>query len=209
MKEILSQYIPIADMLVATFGNICEVTLHDLTTPKASVVYVAGNVTGRKVGQSFDHLVKQVLLSKDFQGDHKSNYFFTASNEKAIKSSTAFIRDNGKVVGAICINLDVSTGQAFFKEMSQFFSLGEVQETTEETEVGEDVASILDNLIENILSEMDLTEMNRKKAVEIVKFMDEKGIFLVKGAVEKVAAKLGVSKVTIYSYLDVVKGKRQ
>ena len=75
-------------------------------------------------------------------------------------------------------------------------------------EVGEDVASILDNLIENILSEMDLTGMNRKKAVEIVKFMDEKGIFLVKGAVEKVAAKLGVSKVTIYSYLDEAKGKR-
>ena len=112
------------------------------------------------------------------------------------------------MVGAICINLDVSTGQAFLKEMSQFFSLGEVQENTEETEVGEDVASILDNLIENILSEMDLTGMNRKKAVEIVKFMDEKGIFLVKGAVEKVADKLGVSKVTIYSYLDEAKGKR-
>ena len=149
-----------------------------------------------------------MLLSKDFQGDHKSNYFFTASNGKAVKSSTAFIRENGKVVGAICIKLDVSTGQAFLKEMSQFFSLGEVQENTEETEVGEDVASILDNLIENILSEMDLTGMNRKKAAEIVKFMDEKGIFLVKGAVEKVAAKLGVSNVTIYSYLDEAKGKR-
>ena len=50
--------------------------------------------------------------------------------------------------------------------------------------------------------------MNRKKCVELVKFMDEKGIFLVKGAIDKVAARLGVSKVTIYSYLDEAKGRR-
>ena len=39
--------------------------------------------------------------------------------------------------------------------------------------------------------------------------MDEKGIFLVKGAMDKVASMMGVSKVTIYSYLDEVKGKRK
>ena len=50
--------------------------------------------------------------------------------------------------------------------------------------------------------------MTRKKAVEIVKFMDEKGNFLVKGAIDQVAARMGVSKVTVYSYLDEAKGKK-
>lgn len=39
--------------------------------------------------------------------------------------------------------------------------------------------------------------------------MDEKGVFLVKGAIDKVAASMGLSKVTIYSYLDEVRGKNR
>jgi predicted transcriptional regulator YheO len=35
--------------------------------------------------------------------------------------------------------------------------------------------------------------------------MDKKGVFLIKGAVEKVAEKLNISKVTVYSYLDAIK----
>ena len=39
--------------------------------------------------------------------------------------------------------------------------------------------------------------------------MEEKGIFLMKGSVEKAAEVLSVNKVTIYSYLDEIRGKRQ
>ena len=38
--------------------------------------------------------------------------------------------------------------------------------------------------------------------------MDAKGIFLMKGSVDRAAEKLGVNRVTIYSYLDEVRGKR-
>ena len=41
----------------------------------------------------------------------------------------------------------------------------------------------------------------------MIRFMDDKGIFLVKGAIDKVAACMGLSKVTIYGYLDTVRGK--
>ncbi len=52
---------------------------------------------------------------------------------------------------------------------------------------------------------------NRSRATsgwKKIRFMDEKGLFLMKGSVEKAAEKLGVGKVTIYSYLDEVRGKR-
>ncbi len=39
----------------------------------------------------------------------------------------------------------------------------------------------------------------------MVKFLDEKGIFRVKGTIEMVADVLKVSKFTIYSYLDHIK----
>lgn len=47
--------------------------------------------------------------------------------------------------------------------------------------------------------------MKRREKIELIRFMDEKGIFLMKGAVDKVADQLGISRVTVYSYLDEVK----
>ena len=80
-----------------------QVIIHDLTDPESSVVHVAnGVVTGRKIGQSFDHLVKQVLLNKDFKNDHLSNYFFKTVDDKTIKSSSALIRNQaGDVIGML------------------------------------------------------------------------------------------------------------
>ncbi len=49
--------------------------------------------------------------------------------------------------------------------------------------------------------------MKRHEKIELIRFMDEKGIFLMKGSVEKVASLLGISKVTVYSYLDEIKNK--
>ncbi len=39
--------------------------------------------------------------------------------------------------------------------------------------------------------------------------MYEKGIFLAKGSVEKVAKKLNIAPVTVYSYLDKIKKNAQ
>ena len=89
----LTPYIPIAQMIAATFGTHCEVVIHDLSTPQNSVVYAVNNhVTGRQVGQAFDHLVTQVLLSKTFHGDVTANYTTTTEDGREIKSSTALIR---------------------------------------------------------------------------------------------------------------------
>lgn len=52
-------------------------------------------------------------------------------------------------------------------------------------------------------------EATRDERVEKIRSMENKGVFLMKGSVEQVAAKMGVNKVTIYSYLDEVHGKRR
>ena len=208
MNEKLKAYFPIADMIAATFGSSCEAAIHDFSQPETSVVHVAGSVTGRKVGQSFDHLIKNVLLSKDFQNDQSNNYTFQTPDGRTIKSSSALIRDGGEVIGMLCVNCDLTAGQNLFRQLAEFCGAAQESPSAAEVDAREDVVSIIDGLIDNILSPVDGTPMNRKKCVKLVRFMDEKGIFLVKGAIEKVAARLGVSKVTIYSYLDEAKGKR-
>lgn len=107
MKDSLRPYVPMADMLAETFGADCEVVLHDLDDPEHSVVYVAnGSVTGRQVGESFDQLVRQVILAKNLKESFVSNYYFTAKNGKRIRSSTLLIKSpDGGLEGALCINL--------------------------------------------------------------------------------------------------------
>lgn len=210
MNQIIERYFPIADLIAGTFGKECEVAVHDLENPEQSVVYVVnGNVTGRARGQSFDHLIKNVLLSKDFKEDRLINYTFETTEGKKIRSSSLLIRDeNKKVIGMICINYDTTRYLYMEESLKAFFGQGQEEAAQKEGEPDQDVMAIIDDLIMKIIGTDDAKNLNRKRCVELVKFMDEKGIFLVKGAMDKVAELMGVSRITVYSYLDEAKGKR-
>ena len=209
MNSILKPYFVIADIIAGTFGANCEVVVHDLSQPESSVVHVAnGKVTGREIGQSFDHLVKGVLLNKDFQDDRMINYMFKTSDGKQIKSSSALIRDSGgEMIGMLCINYDVTVCRLLQSHIDMFLSSAG-EEVSSEKDVDQNVMAVIDELIAKTIGTLDVQNISRKKSVELIRFMDEKGIFLVKGAMDKVAEIMGVSKVTIYSYLDEAKGKR-
>lgn len=211
MHPILKSYVPVANMISQTFGKNCEVSIHDLTQPESSVVYVSnGTVTGRKVGQSFDHLIRQVLLSKKFKDDCTANYVFEAENGRKIKSSSALIRDTeGEVVGMLCINYDLTLSYMLKDEIMGFLPEADHDDAEAEEDVSDqDVMTIIDDLIENIVKNRDLDNLKRKDNIELIRFMDEKGVFLVKGAIDRVAESLNLSRVTIYSYLDEARGKR-
>ena len=207
MRPIFLPYVSIADMLTQTFGSDCEVVLHDLNDPEHSVVYVSnGTVTGRRPGDSFDQLVRQVILSDGRKDDYAANYYFTAPNGKRIRSSTVFIRDaDGRLEGALCINLDTTR---LTQQIAYLQSFLPDRPKPKQPPQSEHISVMIENLMDNILSGCDVQSLSREERIAKVRFMDEKGVFLMKGSIEKAAEKLGVNKVTIYSYLDEARGKR-
>ncbi|MBT2738963.1 transcriptional regulator [Bacillus sp. ISL-7] len=210
-KKVLESFIPIAKSTAKMFGPNCEVVIHDLTNPQSSVMFTVNNhVTGREIGQSFDHLVKTVLRSEDFKEDYLAGYTFTTEDKRTIRSSTSLIRDSKqKVIGAFCINFDVEPLNQMQQFMSPLLSTQvEVQEKeTKSDDDIENVEGIVDQLIQQIIQNSVTPVMKRHEKIELIRFMDEKGIFLMKGSIEKVASLLGISKVTVYSYLDEIKNK--
>lgn len=212
VKMLLKPYMTMADMLAKTFGQECEVVLHDLSTPERSVVYVANNsVTGRQIGQSFDQLVKQVLLSENLKEDYVTNYFFTAPNGKLIRSSTLLIRDEeGNLAGALCINLDTTRVQAQIEYLRGWMppETGSPESNIAHPQP-EHIADMVTGLIRNIIGEKPPEKMTREERLAKVRFMEEKGIFLMKGSVEQAAEGLGVKEVTIYSYLDELRRQKK
>lgn len=203
-------YIPVADMIAKTFGDQCEVIIHDLSMPQSSVVYAVNNqVTGREIGQSFDHLVRSVILAKDFANDYKANYLTNTIDQRRIKSSTALIRDGkNKIIGALCINYDLKPLEDVEKFLNGFLN---VQESSVEKEIEpfEHVVEIVDELIDKIIQDVNPDNLKRRDKIELIQFMERKGIFLMKGSIEKVADKLNISKVTVYSYLDEIKKQKE
>jgi predicted transcriptional regulator YheO len=220
-NPIFKPYILMSKMIVETFGEDCEVVLHDLSDPEHSVVHVENSkITNRKVGQSFDHIVKQVIFSKNLKDDHVSNYYFKTANNKIIRSSTLLIRDiDNKLIGALCINIDTSKVVNEIEYLKTF--LPNVDDNVlsfidndlfdYDLEINNDdlhVENMITSLIDNILLDCEPKNLSREEKIEKISFMDSKGIFLMKGSIEQVADKLGINKVTVYSYLDVVRGKR-
>lgn len=213
MNQTIRSYIPIAQMIADTFGRHCEVILHDFSSPQSSVVYTRNNVvTNRQVGESFtEYFVKEVLLSRKFHDDCSANYMMRGENGRLIKSSTALIRDgNERVIGALCVNMDVTCMSELLSRLSEMMGMEEEHSQAEnEVEVVPDIKQIVDDIIDRTVGSQDIDSMSREQKIELIRFMNSKGIFLIKGSTDKVAERMNISRVTVYSYLDEIKkGKK-
>lgn len=203
----------IADGLSAVFGQTCEIVIHDLADPRSSVVHVSnGHVTDRKVGDGIRDMA-MVLRSPRFANDTLAPYLSEASDGKRVKSMTTVIRDGqGDIVGAFCLNLDLEPflqAHGLVAELSEGLPLEE-PETDEVPIHDQDVLSILQHIIRQTISEIGVpvAKMDKDTKVRIVRFLDEKEVFRIKGAVDDVAKRLGVSRYTIYNYLEEVRQNR-
>ncbi len=227
MNKNLLSYVSVAELIARTFPN-AEVVLHDLSKPQHSVVYVANNsVTGRKVGQTFHHLIEKAVFAGNPADGVVDNYFFKKEG-KQIRSSSLLIRNEaGELIGALCINVDVTAAQQIIDLASGLLqgrakgensksdlsdsacTLPAVSANFEALEKEQSVQHFVNNMVDSMINELNADGKKTKEdRLELIRFMDERGVFLVKGSMEYVAGKLGLSKVTLYGYLDKIHGKR-
>ncbi|WP_408011272.1 transcriptional regulator [Pseudalkalibacillus sp. A8] len=206
----LKPYIPIAITLVKQFGSNLEVVIHDLTQPHQSVVAIIGNVTDRELYAPTTNYVLKLLKNP---GEESNVYKTTTMDGKELKSSTTIIKDdNNFIVGCFCINFLIEGFSSTIKTLTELFlSPEEKEETTHNYEkfnntIHDVVNSILEEVIEDRNANFD--KISREQKIDIIRELNERGLFLVKGAVEIIAEKFGTSKYTIYNYLDKVKDSK-
>ncbi|MGI6226798.1 MAG: helix-turn-helix transcriptional regulator [Peptococcales bacterium] len=207
LHPILAALIPVADGLRANFGDHCEVVIHDLEKPEKSLVHIAGNLTGRKLGAPITNLVLEALKQKGDSVNNLIGYETTTKDNKILKSSTIFIRDErGKIIGCFCINLDMTNIFTCIKILESFSHINQMDNQTKE-EFSYDVNEVMEAMVEAVFKEhpKPKTLMDKDDKVYIVKKLENKGVFLIKGAIEYVANSLGVSRYTIYNYLDEIR----
>jgi predicted transcriptional regulator YheO len=199
-----------ADMLVKMFGRRCEVAVHDFSNLKKSLIYIAGNVTDRKVGSPITDLVLTELKKDPSDVEDIPNYKTQARNGTVMKSSTVFLRDRQqKVIGALCINYDISQMMMNAIEMEEFLAFDINQDKSENFHAT--VQDVIHDMVHQVLSEFKKahTQLTLEEKVEAVRMLEDKGAFLIKGSTEYLASVLGVSKFTIYNYLNKIRTQNE
>lgn len=208
-KESLLNFVSrLADGLGQTLGRFCEIVVHDFDSPESSIIAIAnGSLTGREVGDTLDALGFQLL--KNNPPTDLLNYRAKTKDGKELRSSSIFLRDEkGHIFGALCINVDVSgllKAQEWLQE-----ALGAASNTIDER-FEHSVDEVLETLIQNAISSIgkNTSDMTREDKVAIVAYLENKGAFLIRYSVERVAELLGMTKYTIYNYLDEIRKKQE
>ena len=201
--ELLKQ---LAKGIAAQFGSNCEVVVHDVGSNQSNSSIVAienGHVSGRKVGDGASHVALEQLLDSDAQPQDHLNYLTKTPDGKILKSSTMYIRGkNGKVVAILGINYDISSLMMMEKSVHELISTAEEERGEPEKIIN--VNDLLDELIEQSVALVGkpVAMMNKEDKMRAIGFLSENGAFLVTKSGDKVAKYFGISKYTLYSYID-------
>lgn len=217
---------PVVPMLAAMAGPHLEVVLHDVSKPENSVVAIAnGHISGRSVGSSVlegpqnDRGFAAATRIKSKDGAVHSlvqDYVTVTADGRELRSASAIFRDaSGEPFATLCLNADLSGFQAAHGWLSQMLKpMVQAAVPAMAAPAAAPPESQMDTLMQEIINEAvspggSADAMTREEKIQAVGAMQRRGLFIVKGGVERAAAALGVSRFTVYNYMEQLRRREQ
>lgn len=198
----------VAKGVAAEFGSGCEVVVHEISPEAAEhslVVIENGQVTGRKPGDGPSQVVLEQLqkAAEDPTVDRLS-YLTRTPGGKLLKSSTVFLRgEDGKVCAIFGVNFDISALALAEGVLTELTSPSE-QDQSEPTPIPNNVNALLDDLINRSVKLVGkpVSRMSKEDKITAIRFLADSGAMLITKSGDKISKFFGISKYTLYSYLD-------
>ncbi|WP_455557734.1 helix-turn-helix transcriptional regulator [Agathobaculum hominis] len=228
-NPLLQQYIKVTEFLGLTLGPDYEVALHDMTDKNRSIIAIANNhISGRDVGAPLTNVALKTLMDRSYETqDYRLHYCGMSAKGKVLRSSTMFIKQNGKLIGMLCINFDDSkyreASDAILKlchpdrfveahvqiDESQFSDKPACPPAVSPESFHNSIGDVAEDAVANELSRLGVSadRLTPEERLKIVASLKEGGIFLLKGAVKDVAAALSCSQASIYRHLAQLKSE--
>lgn len=210
----LRQLFPLVDFLGEVLGPRTEVVLHDAANPKSSIIAIAnGQVSSRGIGSpATDFLLRLLRDGAPGGNDYVVGYRGkSAASKNFLVSSTCLIRRQGRVIGALCINSDQTpllTVEHMVGQLKElYFPAADHDQTHQEEEnlvasVEDIVAQVVNDVCVEAGARVD--QLDPERRLDIMKRLNDRGCFSVKGSVARVAEQLGISESSAYRYLHMV-----
>ncbi|PST48511.1 hypothetical protein COO72_07240 [Bifidobacterium callitrichos] len=199
------------DALYKLLGPGHEAVLHDLRRMPNTVIAVAGDLTGRKVGAPMTDLLLAKLNSG--KGEDSLSYTTRSKDGRLFRCSTVFIRDAaGTPVGCLCLNEDMSALLDLKHMVNELLGeAGVIDDDGQAETFPHDVDGLQDSLVSRAIDKVGIpvSLMKKEQKKAIVAELDSQGYFLIRDSVDRLAAELKVTRFTIYNYLKELESERK
>ncbi len=199
-RLLLEQVKQIADGLAKTFAPFCEVVVHDLLDPAHAVLAIHNNLSGRAVGHPATELGLARIMDPGFE-QVIANYPNRFSDGRQVKSTSIGIKDSeGRYIAALCMNIDLTVFQGFQGMLNQFVALQTDAPANETLDPAgaEGIRARIDQFAARLATTPRALKAEDRRA--LVKELKAAGLLDLRRAMEIVAAHLGVSRASVYSY---------
>ncbi|CRX39537.1 helix-turn-helix transcriptional regulator [Estrella lausannensis] len=201
IRKEIERFIPAARAIAGLLHPHAEVVLHDTETNTIAALY--NSFSKRKAGDSS-------LLEEGETGnypDYFEPYYKTNWDGRKLKSTTSVIKDEkGKIVGLLCINLDISQMEGM-KRLLEEFTGGALASASDLFK--DDWREKINTYVHEYAKEntTTLTLLTKEQKREVIFLLQKEGAFKAKRAAEYVADVLGISRATVYKYLSEKEGR--
>lgn len=203
-RHVQAELARVATAIVQTLSpSLCEVVIHDFANPDSSISAIAGDVTKRSPGGSMSQIGLALMAEGDDATD-KLNYVTRTRDGKVLRASTIPLRDpEGTVYGAFCVNVDI-TSLVALESVIKELTAGDGMTVLTDIHFGNDTAELAKALLEDVTKELELGGPPRElsQSLDFVRALDKRGFFGVRYSVQLLADYLGLSRATIYNYLE-------
>lgn len=204
-KHLIEQLKPLTKAIVELFGPNCEALIHDVADLEHSIVWIEGDVTHRKIGGPITDVGLEQLRQSPLEDSF--TYISNTSDGRLLKSTSVLFRDQkGELLVSLSINLDITalrTAEHVLHSITQYGSEAQYSE-----HFSDDINEILDSILFECEREIgkSTAAMNKEEKVLLVQKMDTRGAFQIKKAASLIAKRLGVTRYTVYNYLNEARG---
>jgi len=209
--ELLTQ---IASGIATHFGNNCEVVIHDLRKEdiESSIVYIEnGQVSNRKLGDGPSEIVLETLKKNPDLLKDRLSYLTRTDDGRILKSSTMYIRGKNNTIDYIlALNYDITGLLTIDNSLKSLLSTAETEDDEKQPKrITHNVNDLLDALIEQSVALVGkpVALMSKDDKVAAIQYLNDAGAFLITRSGDKVSNYFGISKFTLYSYMDTNKEK--
>lgn len=221
MSDIMKHYEVLTNFLGNVLSDNYEIALLDLREGKRCITAIAnGQNSGRTVGAPLTDLALKIIKEGIWKKEpYLLNYSGLTKDKRPLISSTFFIKEGQELLGMLCLNVDTQIYQQLCQSIlklgglsidspsSKFIDLPVEHTETFTNDIGDIIASAMsDYIMENRIPADRLTQDEK---ISIVRQLNEKGVFMIKGAVSEAALKLNCSDATIYRYLSKISKQEQ
>ena len=192
------------DTLERHMGKDVELVLHDFNNSDNDLDHTItdirnGHVTGRELGGSGTAegllAARGVMYSPDCYDEQAIAY-----NGHPLSCASLYIYNGeNRAIGSICLNRDVSRAVAAEQFMHEYNVSDTAQSGLTVSNIGTAMGEFIEDGIRYIGKQPD--KMNREDKRRFVKYLDQKGVFLITKSGTKICSLLGISKYTLYKYL--------